>query len=356
MKFMLGNLKAKSTARTVVTTAGTVLLGAAVLMVAQADERDSAFTGRVYVGAGVGVTQLEPETNTSSLSVSDDNDTGFHITAGYDFTTRLSAEIYYADLGAAEIAFLGQDVGEVDYQVYGLSAIGYLYNSRSGLRAKSTGPGLALREGLSLYGRVGIGGIDADSDLDHTVNHTVHLALGIGAEYGFKNGFALRAEYMALDTDQDYATVSLVKRFGKVASVLPVAALTPAIAAPILETPKTPEPKTAPIGPVTTVNFGFDQSDLGSDAANTLDTLIVALRNSDDTITLEGHTDWVSTEAYNYELSLRRAETVRRYMESNGISRSRMVVRGFGETRPVATNATDEGRASNRRVDIRINR
>ena len=87
-----------------------------------------------------------------------------------------------------------------------------------------------------------------------------------------------------------------------------------------------------------------------------LDKLVAALGNSGETITLEGHTDWVSTETYNYDLSLRRAQTVRRYLESNGISRSRMVVRGFGEKRPIATNATDEGRASNRRVDIRINK
>lgn len=356
MRFSKVNLKTRRPARTAATIAGTALLGAAVLMVAQADERESQFSGRAYVGAGVGATQLEPKTNHSSLSVSENTDSGFHITAGYDFTTRLSAEIYYADLGAAEIAFLNQDVGDVNYQVFGLSAIAYLFNSRSGFRASSTGPGLALREGLSVYGRVGVGGVSADSDLDYTVNHSAHLALGLGAEYGFKNGFAVRGEYMALDTDQQYATVSLVKRFGKVSSALPVAALTPAIAAPKIETLKAPEPETAPIGPITTVNFEFDRSDISADAANMLDTLVAALGNSGETITLEGHTDWVSTETYNYDLSLRRAEKVRRYLESNGISRSRMVVRGFGEKRPIATNATDEGRASNRRVDIRINR
>ena len=355
MKFSTFNVKLKRPARSLATIAGAGVLGAAVLMVAQADDSESQFKGRAYVGVGIGATQLEPKTNHSSLSVSENTDAGFHIAAGYDFTTRLSAEIYYADLGAAEIAFLNQDVGKVDYQVFGLSAIAYLFNSRSGFRASSTGPGLALREGFSVYGRVGVGGVSADSELDYTVNNSAHLALGLGGEYGFKNGFAIRGEYMAMDTDQHYAKISLVKRFGKVASAIPVAAVVPAIV-PKTRAVEPPESPQAPIAAITTVNFAFDQSVITSVAASTLDALVVALGNSDDTVTLEGHTDWVASETYNYDLSLRRAESVRRYLESNGISRTRMVVRGFGETRPIATNATDEGRASNRRVDIRISK
>lgn len=352
------NFRLKKTDRSMAIALSTALLGAAVLMVAQADERDTKFNQRFYVGAGVGVTQLEPKTNHSSLSVSENTDTGFHIAAGYDFTTRLSAEIYYADLGAASIAFLNQDVGEVDYKVFGLSAIGYLFNSQSGFRANSSGNGLALRTGLSVYGRVGIGGVSADSELDYKVNHAAHLALGLGAEYGFRNGFAIRGEYMALDTDQQYATLSLVKRFGSASKAAPLAAIAPAIV-PAVETPKAaviPETKLASIGPISTVNFEFDQSGIMPTAANRLDEIAAAVSGSNSQITLEGHTDWISTETYNYDLSLKRADSVRRYLESKGISRSRMTVRGFGEKRPMATNATDEGRASNRRVDIRINK
>jgi len=79
------------------------------------------------------------------------------------------------------------------------------------------------------------------------------------------------------------------------------------------------------------------------------------LGETDAKILLEGHTDWIASERYNYQLSLRRAESVRRYLESKGISRTRLSVRGYGETRPIALNDTDEGRASNRRVDIRLN-
>lgn len=356
MKFSAANLKLKRPEKSIAIAVGAALLGAAVLMVAQADERDAPFKRRAYIGAGVGVSQLEPKTNHSSMTVSENTDTGFHITAGYDFTTRLSAEIYYADLGAAEIAFLNQDVGKIDYKVFGLSAIAYLFNSQSGFRAGNAGEGLARREGLSLYARAGVGGVSADSKLDYTVNNSAHLALGLGAEYGFKNGFALRGEFMAFDTDQQYATLSLVKRFGKASNVLPLAAVTPAIAVAKADTEKVPVADNPAIGAITTVNFAFDQSVITPVAARMLDELAESASGSSDKITLEGHTDWVSTERYNYDLSLKRAESVRRYLESKGISRSRMSVRGFGETRPIATNATDEGRATNRRVDIRINK
>lgn len=355
MKCSSANLLVKTPARSIATIVSAALLGAGMLMVAQADEGER-FTRRVYVGAGAGVTQLEPKTNHSSLSVSDNTDAGYHLAVGYDFTTRLSAEIYYADLGAAEIAFLGQDVGPVNYQVFGLSAIAYLFNSQSGFRGGSSGPGLALREGLSLYGRVGVGGVSADSELDYTVNNRAHLALGLGAEYGFSNGFAIRGEYMALDTDQQYARLSLVKRFGRVASALPVAAA-PALVQPKARSvePAAPSEAPKPIIPAsTTVNFAFDQSEITADAANTLDTLVSIIGNSDRKIALEGHTDWIASESYNQGLSLRRAESVRRYLEQAGISRSQMMVRGFGEKRPIASNESDEGRAANRRVDIRI--
>lgn len=331
-----------------------VLVGTTVIMVAQAQEREDQFTARPYIGIGAGVTKLEPFTPNESLTVSDDTDAGFHGVIGYDFTSRLSAELYYADLGSAEIAFLGTDVGPVNYQVYGLSGIVYLFNSRSGLRANKTGSGMGTREGLSLFGRVGIGGVTADSDLDYKVNHGTHLALGLGAEYGFSNGFAVRGEYRALDTDQHYASVSLVKRFGKLSPVAAVpVAVAPKAIAPV-ESAKTDEKPKPTLAGVPSIKFDFNESVITAAAASQLDEVVAAITDSEAGLMLEGHTDWVDTESYNYDLSIRRTESVRRYLESKGIARSRMSVRGFGEKRPIASNATEDGRAINRRVDIRI--
>jgi len=69
-------------------------------------------------------------------------------------------------------------------------------------------------------------------------------------------------------------------------------------------------------------------------------------------VSVEGHTDSIGSEAYNQRLSERRAQAVRDYMIENGISPGRVATRGFGKSRPVASNETAEGRAQNRRVEI----
>jgi OmpA-OmpF porin, OOP family len=68
----------------------------------------------------------------------------------------------------------------------------------------------------------------------------------------------------------------------------------------------------------------------------------------------EGHTDAVGTDAYNQRLSERRAAAVKDYLVKGGISASRIETAGFGESRPVASNETAEGRAQNRRVELKI--
>jgi len=345
----------RRSSRTIVHLIAVMLLSAGLLMVAQAEERLTEFTRRAYLGIGAGGTILEPKTPHSSLAVSSNSDSGFHIVGGFDFTSRLSAEVYYADLGAANIAFLGDDIGDINYQVFGLSAIGYIYNSRSGFRARSQRSGMGTREGLSLFGRVGVGSLNTDSEVNYKVNNNTHLALGVGAEYGFRNGLALRGEYRALDSDQQYASLSLVKRFGKVATVLPVAPVAlPQVAAAKAEIASV-LPEKPDFSDLPTVNFEFDKSEITQLAASKLDEVVSTLGASDVNIMLEGHADWLASERYNYDLSMRRAESVRRYLESKGMNRAKISVTGYGETRPIAMNDTAEGRAKNRRVDIRIN-
>ncbi len=65
---------------------------------------------------------------------------------------------------------------------------------------------------------------------------------------------------------------------------------------------------------------------------------------------LQGHTDSVGKDSYNLSLSQKRAESVRAYVISQGITAARLTAKGYGETQPVATNTTAEGRAANRRV------
>jgi len=67
---------------------------------------------------------------------------------------------------------------------------------------------------------------------------------------------------------------------------------------------------------------------------------------------IEGHTDSQGRDAYNMDLSKRRAHSVLKYLESHGIAEGRLTHEGYGETRPIDTNKTKAGRANNRRVEI----
>ena len=71
-------------------------------------------------------------------------------------------------------------------------------------------------------------------------------------------------------------------------------------------------------------------------------------------VEIDGHTDSVGSEAYNQRLSQARAQAVVEYLVKHGISRDRLVAKGFGESKPVAPNTTPEGRAKNRRVEFKI--
>jgi len=73
-----------------------------------------------------------------------------------------------------------------------------------------------------------------------------------------------------------------------------------------------------------------------------------------DYIEIIGHTDDVGDDAYNLELSERRAESVRDYLVGAGVDASKMVPVGAGESMPIASNKTDEGRAENRRVEVMV--
>jgi outer membrane protein OmpA-like peptidoglycan-associated protein len=101
--------------------------------------------------------------------------------------------------------------------------------------------------------------------------------------------------------------------------------------------------------------FAFSKSDLSDSAKMNLDHLATILKNNPKTnIEIQGHTDSRGTEEYNMGLSLRRANSVRDYLISQGVDPSRMTVKGYGETAPAYSNDTPEGMAQNRRVEFLI--
>lgn len=71
-------------------------------------------------------------------------------------------------------------------------------------------------------------------------------------------------------------------------------------------------------------------------------------------IDVYGHTDSTGTDAYNQSLSERRASSVANFLSNSGVQRARVETRGFGESQPIASNSTEEGRSANRRVELKI--
>lgn len=103
------------------------------------------------------------------------------------------------------------------------------------------------------------------------------------------------------------------------------------------------------------ITFGFDSSQLQSQFYPVLDNVAATLREYNQTIVeVAGHTDSKGTDEYNQALSVRRADSVGNYLMGKGLVRDRFIITGAGESRPVASNDSESGRAQNRRVEITL--
>lgn len=128
--------------------------------------------------------------------------------------------------------------------------------------------------------------------------------------------------------------------------------------------PQAPTPKPAPPPPSPPARqpisyhsgyFAFDKSDLKPETRVELDRVAEIMQNNPDAVLeLQGHTDSIGSEEYNKALSDRRAEAVFDYLKSKGINQKRLKKMSLGESKPIASNETNAGRARNRRVDLVI--
>jgi len=101
--------------------------------------------------------------------------------------------------------------------------------------------------------------------------------------------------------------------------------------------------------------FDFDKTTIKADGRQVLDQVAAqAAQLNLETIIATGHTDSTGPAAYNQGLSERRANAVKGYLVSQGVATDRVYVEGKGATQPIASNATREGRAQNRRVEIEV--
>lgn len=223
---------------------------------------------------------------------------------------------------------------------------------------------LSRNPAFSPYAMIGASGMRTAHQGDSTFNPVAEAGVGFFSQVFGDN--SLRADVrQRFGFDND--TVPGESRLDDlVASV--------GVAIPLGRKPHRPEPEPAPVAqapapapepePKTVretvilegVNFCFDCHHLSDQAKAILDTNArkVIDANVDSDIEVAGHTDSIGTEEYNLELSQRRTDSVREYLVSQGVDGSKLTSKGYGESQPIADNATAEGRARNRRVELRI--
>lgn len=120
--------------------------------------------------------------------------------------------------------------------------------------------------------------------------------------------------------------------------------------------PGAPRPPSAPLYVRDSVLFAKDSVTINAEAQAVLD-LGVALMNQNPQVTIDiaGHTDNGGTDEYNFQLSTQRVQVILDYLVGQGIDPSRLTGAAYGESQPIADNATEEGRRLNRRVEFTIN-
>jgi outer membrane protein OmpA-like peptidoglycan-associated protein len=308
-----------------------------------------------YVGAGIGLSFLKPETGSVALSLSQDSDLAYGVFAGYQLDDNWAAEIFWTDMGQAEISAASTDAlaGIIEYQAFGIGGL-YQYPVSNSWDVFATAGVGRLRNHIQL--------VNAERVEDS------FIYLGGGVIWNLAKTWDVRAEYDYYDEDAQTVTFNIVKRFGS-ATPKRIRRLERQVAEQEKEIQLARSSlATAP------AKKDVNKSENCDDYSIDLDGVVFARRSVEideqskqviDTaiskmITLPGdirfevraHTDDEGTELYNYSLSLARARMVRDYMAQNGIALDRIDAQGYGEWRPRVDNSTERGKKSNRRAEL----
>ena len=351
------------------------------------DNDNENFKRRLYIGAGIGQSIMEPETTGTIYSIDKDNDFGAKLYIGYDLFEDLSVELSLADLGQTTL----NPGGEIDYSITTVNALYYFYDQQEN-----------DHQGWASYIKAGLGSINNSASVPYIRDNSVQVSLGLGGEYAWENGFAVRADLESFDDDAALFTVGLLYRFGgqsKQSASMKQSAVSQrfdtdgdGVFDNIDECPNTTPaktvysqkcmadtdmdgvlnkldhcPNTAQGADVNNagcavfetkmegINFKLASADLTRQSKVALNSVVEALQQSAEVrVEIQAHTDSQGTDENNLNLSKARAESVVTHLESKGIDRSRMVAEGYGESQPIVSNRTVEGRAKNRRVEFRV--
>ncbi len=304
----------------------------------------------LYLGGKTGWTHFSNGCESHHLEC-DKDEIGAGIYFGYNINDWLAIEGGYDYFGEAKAIYpsLSDSSIKADYssEVQGIEL---------GLKSE-----YRLTEKLSILGKIGALGWKADKtgkELNYTVNEEdkdISLMLGTGLEYRLTRSWGTRIEYQWFDnvggkdtggSDINFLTVGLTYSFGS--GRAPITESVKPIPIKIIET------KALTFSELNgNALFAFDSSKLSTNAKLYLQQMLDRLQSNENAeLIIIGHTDSLGSETYNQELSMKRAESVSNYFESNGISKNRIQVKGKGESSPIADNKTAEGRSKNRRVNV----
>ena len=307
-----------------------------------------------YVGIGVGLSQLDPDTSEADgIRVLDDDQIGFQLTLGADLSDWFSVELHGADLGEAEFS----NGGTIRYREFGLSGLVYLGGARSRFN----------RHGWTVFGRTGAGYLSTSSGggINFVQDDEVSLILGLGADFSTRSGFGLRAEGIAFNEDVSYLQLSLLYRLGRLPAWMGGKSDRSATAQRQTETsedmcPGTPSGIAVDNNGCAVINgvidgltFESGSAVLTPGARVVLDSIAASLRQQPEArVRVSAHTDSQGNADSNLQLSKLRAFEVAKYLVRSGIAKARLEARAFGELQPIDTNTTKQGRSNNRRVEI----
>ena len=291
-----------------------------------------------YLGGRFGVSTLTDACDGGGCGSNDD--VGGGVIIGYDFGNNFSIESTYDYLGHFDTNFTGAGPASGD------------------LTALTLAPkfNVGVSDATDIYGKLGVAMWDWSSRAGDVDDHTILAALGV--DHRANDLVNLRLEYQYLpDMDKSYVDVDnhlisagVTFHFGRSSEPAPepVVVVEEVVVAEVVETKKYVFSEADEVE-----LFAFGKGELSSQAAQALNHMLKRLQDFEEsTAVIIGHTDSVGSEAFNQKLSEQRAQSVADYFTSNGVSADRLSVVGEGESNPVASNDTEDGRAKNRRVEI----
>ncbi len=154
-----------------------------------------------YIGLGSGVSKLNPDLLTDVRGVKKTESESINLKIGFDYSQSSSFELIASKLGNARLS----DNSDVDYSSFDFTGIFRFYDHQEAKRK-------AVLD-LNLYGKLGLGYLNLQSDADIEVDSRVHMLAAIGMEIGLFYGISIRTELAYVDTDAQVANITLIKRF-----------------------------------------------------------------------------------------------------------------------------------------------